>query len=208
MIHCTSDEQEKSPYEAAYDGKFTGVNVTLVNYTCVSKIQLTVPRHVDFVRMMLAQFAYAIRTIVGVSTDNIHMARVHYLQQICPDGVPKLSEGKNLNSSQREEIRVSELIEKQSQKDPDATAICAWDGNWTYGELVCRASSVIHPRAAKEPMLVAFLAGAGSGGTARQDEKLFHAPTEEFRQEARDPVLPPHGVSLWLHVSRRPGPGS
>lgn len=94
---------------------------------------MAVPRDVDFVRMMLAQFAYAITTIVGASTDNIYMARVHHVQLICPDGVLKLSKWKNLHSPQREDVRVSELIKKQSQKVPHATVICAWDGAGRMG---------------------------------------------------------------------------
>ncbi|OJJ03015.1 hypothetical protein ASPVEDRAFT_29551 [Aspergillus versicolor CBS 583.65] len=53
-------------------------------------------------------------------------------------------------------------------------------------------AGIIHPRAAKEPMLVAFVAGSGSKGSAKQDEDLFPAPTDEFRHEAREALRKLH----------------
>ncbi|KAJ5329427.1 nonribosomal peptide synthase [Penicillium brevicompactum] len=142
VIRDDLSESETLPFKTPHKERCSVVTVTMENPHNVSEIQATMPADVTFVRMVISQFAYAMRTIVEISAEAAHVVRVRHLQEVCPEGMLKLSEWNSKSPRREEGICVHDLIERQSQKQPHTMAVCAWDGNWTYEELAQNAYSL------------------------------------------------------------------
>ncbi|KAJ5348726.1 hypothetical protein MYU51_006899 [Penicillium brevicompactum] len=135
IIQKDPNELEKLPLETPHEEQCLVLTVTMNSPQSVSEIRATMTANITFVRMMISQFAYAMRTIVEASAEAANVVRVQHLQEICPEGLLKLAQWNPKSPHYEEQICAHDLIERQSQKQPHSTAVCAWDGNWTYEEL-------------------------------------------------------------------------
>lgn len=141
VIRNGSGEIDDISCEMPFEERCSVITVTMENPQSMSEIRATIPADAEFVRMLIFQFAYSISTIVETSSDTIDVVRVQHLQNICPEGLLKIAQWNAKSPNREEETCVHDLIERQSRKQPHSTAICAWDGNWTYEELTQHAST-------------------------------------------------------------------
>jgi amino acid adenylation domain-containing protein len=94
--------------------------------------------HPDLLRMILDQFA----DILRMSISN-PQAQIKDLQGAGSEGLKRLLQwNRDRDETEPEMTCVDRLIEQRCGETPSATAVCAWDGTLTYGELNRWASRI------------------------------------------------------------------
>ena len=83
------------------------------------------------IRKIARQFEYAIRLICDPGSANKRLNDIELVHQQDLDDIW----GWNAIVPKTSHKCVHDLIQEKVDIQPDAPAVCAWDGNWTYGEL-------------------------------------------------------------------------
>ncbi|KAJ5882933.1 uncharacterized protein N7473_009819 [Penicillium subrubescens] len=115
---------------------FTGTALLLECAVAAQHVQVEwtcrKPLAPEYVYMIMTQFAHALRVSTKSRKENI---RYRDLQEISPEGFSQIIEWNGGREYVTRETFAHHLFEKMVIKQPHAPAICAWDGDMTYGEL-------------------------------------------------------------------------
>lgn len=89
----------------------------------------------EMVQMMLFELRHTFQNMI--STPQVLL---HDLPACSPEGLQQILQWNAQTVHERSETLVHQLIEKQSQAQPSAQAVYAWDGTFTYEQLNAQAS--------------------------------------------------------------------
>ncbi|RAL16897.1 HC-toxin synthetase [Aspergillus homomorphus CBS 101889] len=125
-----SDKEDQSEI-----GAFSSYAITLIcqQRSGTIDIEATFDPHV-VCRMQMDRMLKQLRHIVQTLHTASEETRLRELDTISPEDRSQLEQW-NWNLPEKVETCAHKWIQKQSLTQPDAPAVCAWDGNFTYGEL-------------------------------------------------------------------------